>query len=218
MFGYYYIIISLTLLVTETMNKIIGYARISSGTGTQILDPQVEKLKQSGCDQIFSETISTRKLEKERPELMKCLASLRKGDTLKLCTLSRLGRTQTEVIQRLNDLQAEGINVITLDGLVNLEALGKFAPVLIGLLTGLNQVEREQIAERVQLSVDYRRRTGGNLGGRPKTSSKKEKLVVRLREEGESLRGIREQTGLAVATIRGILSRNQEPVGIGVAK
>ena len=200
------------------MNKVIGYARISSGTGTQILDPQVEKLKESGCDQIFSETISTRKIEKERPELMKCLQSLRKGDTLKICTLSRLGRTQTEVIQRLNDLQAEGINVITLDGLVNLEALGKFAPVLIGLLTGLNQVEREQIAERVQMSVDYRRRTGGNLGGRPKTSSKKEKLVVRLREEGESLRGIREQTGLAVATIRGILARNQEPVGIGVAK
>ena len=200
------------------MNKVIGYARISSSTGTQVLDPQISKLQESGCDQIFSETISTRKAEKERPELMKCLSSLRKGDTLKLCTLSRLGRTQTEVIQRLNDLQAEGINVITLDGLVNLEALGKFAPVLIGLLTGLNQVEREQITERVQMSVDYRRRTGGNLGGRPKTSSKKEKLVVRLREEGESLRGIREQTGLAVATIRGILSRNQEPVGIGVAK
>ena len=197
------------------MNKVIGYARISSSTGTQILDPQVQKLKESGCDQIFSETISTRKVEKERPELMKCLQSLRKGDTLKLCTLSRLGRTQTEVIQRLNDLQAEGINVITLDGLVNLEALGKFAPVLIGLLTGLNQVEREQIAERVQLSVAYRRKTGGDLGGRPKTSNKKEQLVVRLREEGESLRGIREQTGLAVATVRRIIAdAEQAKVGI----
>ena len=197
------------------MNKVIGYARISSGTGTQVLDPQVSKLQESGCDQIFSETISTRKTEKERPELMKCLASLRKGDTLKLCTLSRLGRTQTEVITRLNDLQAEGINVITLDGLVNLEALGKFAPVLIGLLTGLNQVEREQIAERVQMSVAYRRKTGGDLGGRPKTSNKKEQLVVRLREEGESLRGIREQTGLAVATVRRIIAdAEQSKVGI----
>jgi len=197
------------------MNKVIGYARISSSTGTQILDPQEQKLKESGCDQIFSETISTRKVEKERPELMKCLQSLRKGDTLKLCTLSRLGRTQTEVIQRLNDLQAEGINVITLDGLVNLEALGKFAPVLIGLLTGLNQVEREQIAERVQMSVAYRRKTGGDLGGRPKTSNKKEQLVVRLREEGESLRGIREQTGLAVATVRRIIAdAEQSKVGI----
>ena len=112
-------------------------------------------------------------------------------------------------------MQAEGINVITLDGLVNLEALGKFAPVLIGLLTGLNQVEREQIAERVQMSVAYRRKTGGDLGGRPKTSNKKEKLVVRLREEGESLRGIREQTGLAVATVRRIIAdAEQAKVGI----
>ena len=54
--------------------------------------------------------------------------------------------------------------------------------------------------------MEYRRRTGGDLGGRPKTSDKKEKLVLRLREEGESLRGIREQTGLAVATVRRILA------------
>ena len=196
------------------MNKVIGYARISSGTGTQILDPQISKLEESGCDQIFSETISTRKTEKERPELMKCLSSLRKGDTLKICTLSRLGRTQNEVICRLNDLQAEGINVITLDGLVNLEALGKFAPVLIGLLTGLNQVEREQISERVQMSVNYRRENNLSLGGRPKTSDKKEKLVMRLREEGESYRSIREQTGLGLATIRRIIADNQVEVKI----
>ena len=196
------------------MNKVIGYARISSSTGTQQLDPQVAKLQESGCDQIFSETISTRKTEKERPELMKCLSSLRKGDTLKLCTLSRLGRTQTEVICRLNDLQAEGINVVTLDGLVNLEALGKFAPVMIGLLTGLNQVEREQISERVQMSVQYRKDNNLSLGGRPKTSNKKEKLVIRLREEGESYREIREQTGLGLATIRRIIADNQVEVGI----
>ena len=196
------------------MNKVIGYARISSKTGTQIVEPQVEKLKESGCDQIFAEAISTRKEEKERPELMKCLSSLRKGDTLKLCTLSRLGRTQTEVICRLNDLQAEGINVVTLDGLVNLEALGKFAPVMIGLLTGLNQVEREQISERVQMSVQYRKDNNLSLGGRPKTSNKKEKLVIRLREEGESYREIREQTGLGLATIRRIIADNQVEVGI----
>ncbi len=188
------------------MNKVIGYARVSSTSGTQTVDAQVEKLKESGCDLIFSETISTRKAEQERPELMKCLASLRKGDTLKIATLSRIGRTQREVINRLNDLQAEGINLVTLDGLVNTEALGKFAPILIGLLTGLNEVERDLITERVNASVEFRRKTGGDLGGRPKTSEKKEKLVLRLRDEGESYRGIREQTGLGLATIRRIIS------------
>ena len=196
------------------MNKIIGYSRKS--TTTQTNAPDVDALKQAGCDMVFEENVSTRKAEKDRPELMKCLASLRKGDTLKLTSLSRLGRTQREVINRLHELQAEGINVITLDGLINTEALGKFAPVLIGLLTGLNEVERELTQERTIASVEYRRRTGGNLGGRPKTSNKKEKLVVRLREEGESLRGIREQTGLAVATVRKILERNQTEPVVGI--
>ena len=195
------------------MNKIIGYSRKS--TSKQINEPDVVALKESGCEIVFEENISTRKAEKDRPELMKCLATLRKGDTLKLTSLSRLGRTQREVINRLHELQAEGINVITLDGLINTEALGKFAPVLIGLLTGLNEVERELTQERTIASVEYRRRTGGDLGGRPKTSNKKEKLVVRLREEGESLRGIREQTGLAVATIRRILADN-EKVEVGI--
>ena len=197
------------------MNKVIGYARVSSATGTQTVDAQVAKLKESGCDLIFSETISTRKAEQDRPELMKCLASLRKGDTLKISTLSRIGRSQSEVINRLNDLQAEGINLVTLDGLVNTEALGKFAPILIGLLTGLNAVERDLITERVNASVEFRRKTGGDLGGRPKTSDKKEKYVLRLREEGESYREIREQTGLGLATIRRIIADN-EKVEVGI--
>ena len=194
------------------MNKVIGYSRKS--TSSQTNAPDVEALKQAGCEIVFEENVSTRKAEKDRPELMKCLASLRKGDTLKLTSLSRLGRTQREVINRLHELQAEEINVITLDGLINTEALGKFAPVLIGLLTGLNEVERELIQERTIASVEYRRKTGGNLGGRPKTSAKKEKLVLRLREEGESLRSIQDQTGVAVATIRRII-QDAEQIKVG---
>ena len=195
------------------MNKIIGYSRKS--TSKQSNADGVEALRQAGCEIVFEEIVSTRKAEKDRPELMKCLASLRKGDTLKLTSLSRLGRTQREVINRLHELQAEGVNVITLDGLINTEALGKFAPVLIGLLTGLNEVERELTQERTIQSVEYRRKTGGNLGGRPKTSAKREKLVLRLREEGESLRSIQEQTGVAVKTIRRIIADNEKAeVGI----
>ena len=195
------------------MNKIIGYSRKS--TSKQNNADGVEALRQAGCEIVFEEIVSTRKAEKDRPELMKCLASLRKGDTLKLTSLSRLGRTQREVINRLHELQAEGVNVITLDGLINTEALGKFAPVLIGLLTGLNEVERELTQERTIQSVEYRRKTGRKLGGRPKTSPKKEKLVLRLREEGESLRSIQEQTGVAVKTIRRIIADNQD-VMVGV--
>ena len=119
--------------------------------------------------------------------------------------LDRLGRSQVEVINRLNELQQQGIQVKTLDGLIDTSALGKLAPLVIGLLTGLSEVERSLIQERSKESVEYRRKTGGNLGGRPKTSNKKESLVIRLRSEGESYRSIQDQTGLALATINRII-------------
>ena len=190
------------------MNKIIGYSRKS--TLTQTNEPDVAALKEAGAEIVFEEKISSRKAEKDRPQLQAALNALRNGDELVITKLDRLGRSQVEVVNRLHELQAQGINVRTLDGLVNTSQMGKFAPLLIGLLSGLAEVERSLIQERTRESVEYRRQTGGNLGGRPKTAPKKEKLVMRLREEGESLRGIREQTGLAVATIRKILERNKE--------
>tara|TARA_Y100000589_G_C26840659_1_gene501835 strand:+ start:61 stop:636 length:576 start_codon:yes stop_codon:yes gene_type:complete len=186
------------------MNKIIGYSRKS--TLKQSNEADVVALKEAGCHEVYEEKVSSRKSEKDRPQLQAALATLRKGDELVITKLDRLGRSQVEVVNRLHELQAQEINVRTLDGLVNTKALGKFAPVLIGLLSGLAEVERSLIQERTRESVEYRRATGGNLGGRPKTTNKKEKLVLRLREEGESLRGIREQTGLAVATVRRILA------------
>ena len=190
------------------MNKIIGYSRKS--THSQTNEPDVAALKEAGAEIVFEEKISSRKAEKDRPQLQAALTALRSGDELVITKLDRLGRSQVEVVNRLHELQAQGINVRTLDGLVNTAGLGQFAPILIGLLYGLAEVERSLIQERTRESVAYRRATGGNLGGRPKTAPKKEKLVMRLREEGESLRGIREQTGLAVATIRKILERNKE--------
>ena len=123
--------------------------------------------------------------------------------------LDRLGRSQVEVINRLADLQEKGIHIRTLDGLINTRGLGRLAPLVIGLLTGLAEVERSLIQERTRESVEHRRKTGGNLGGRPRISERKERLVLRLRGEGESYRSIRDQTGVSVSTIQRIL-QNQE--------
>ena len=154
---------------------------------------------------VFQETISTRVKEKERPQLMAALAALDEGDELVVSKMDRLGRTQVEVVNRIHDLQEKGIHIRTLDGLINTRGLGKFAPVLIGLLSGLAEVERSLTRERTIESIQHRREKGQSLGGRPKTSNAKEGLVLRLRKEGCSYRSIREQTGLALSTIRRII-------------
>ena len=159
--------------------------------------------------EVFAEKVSSRAPLEKRHQLRACLETLQKGDELVVSKLDRLGRSQVEVINRLADLQEKGIHIRTLDGLINTRGLGRLAPLVIGLLTGLAEVERSLIQERTKESVEHRRKTGGNLGGRPKTSEKKERLVLRLRSEGESYRSIRDQTGVSVSTIQRIL-QNQE--------
>jgi len=183
--------------------KSIGYARVS--TSGQTTEGQFADLKKEGCCVVFQETVSTRVKEKERPQLMAALSALDEGDELVVTKMDRLGRTQVEVVNRIHDLQQQGIHIRTLDGLINTRGLGKFAPVLIGLLSGLAEVERSLTRERTIESIQHRKETGGNLGGRPKTNSAKEGLVLRLRKEGCSYRSIREQTGLALSTIRRII-------------
>ena len=144
---------------------------------------------------------------------MAALSALDEGDELVVTKMDRLGRTHVEVVNRIHDLQQQGIHIRTLDGLINTRGLGKFAPVLIGLLSGLAEVERSLTRERTIENIQHRKATGGNLGGRPKTSRVKEGLVLRLRKEGCSYRSIRDQTGLALSTIRRIIVE-QEVVAV----
>ncbi len=76
---------------------------------------------------------------------------------------------------------------------------------MIGLLSGLIEIERLKIIARTQESLNYRKETGGNLGKRPKSNNKQESIVRRLRHESYSYRSIRNQTGLALSTIRRII-------------
>ena len=182
------------------MARMIGYARCS--TASQSTDAQVAELKAAGCDRIFHEKVSSRVPEEKRIQLQAALAVLESGDCFCVSKLDRCGRTMVEVINRLDDLQSKGIHVKTLDGLLDTRALGKMAPLVIGLLTGLAEVERSMIVERTQESVEHRRKTGGNLGGRPGLEQVKKDHILKLRAEGNSLRRIKTLTGVSLSAVQ----------------
>ena len=183
----------------------IGYARVS--TARQDETQQVDALKAEGCDRVFHERISTTVPAIKREQLQACLKSLTPGDELVVAKLDRLGRTQVEVIVCLNALQQEGIFVRTLDGLINTKALGKMAPLVVGLLTGLAEVERSLIQERTRESIAHRKATGGDLGGRRKSYTPEQaELVKQLREAGDSLRTITKKANLSLGAVQRILA------------
>jgi len=115
--------------------KRVGYARVS--TQGQSLEQQLTVLNGAGCKVTFGEKVSSTVPSQKRQALQEALSSLETGDTLVVAKLDRLGRTQSEVVARLAELSDRGVYVETLDGLLNTGALGRMAPLVIGLLTGL---------------------------------------------------------------------------------
>ena len=87
--------------------RLIGYARVS--TSGQELNLQLDALKHAGCKKqhIFTDQISGSKAE--RPGLAECLKELKKGDTLIIWRLDRLGRSLRNLIDIVEQLQKRGV-------------------------------------------------------------------------------------------------------------
>ena len=88
----------------------IGYARLS--TDDQTLDLQRDALKRAKCRQIYEEHASGKTTI--RPELDACLKSLRKGDTLVVWRLDRLGRSLDDLIHLTTELRSRGVDLESL--------------------------------------------------------------------------------------------------------
>src|SRR5258708_14665283 len=89
---------------------LIGYARVS--TLEQDIALQVDALKKSDCDNIFDDTASG--ATTQRPGLTEALSYVRKGDTLVVWRLDRLGRSLRHLIHVIPDLEKRGIGVRSL--------------------------------------------------------------------------------------------------------
>ena len=108
--------LSLQTFRRSYMGKKIGYARVS--TGDQDLNLQVRELKAAGCKQVFTDRVSGSK--NERPGLDACLKTLKKGDTLVVWRLDRLGRSMQHLVNVVADLKGRGVGFKSLrDGAID---------------------------------------------------------------------------------------------------
>ena len=85
---------------------LIGYARVS--TTDQNTDLQKKALIRAECELIFEDTASGKNAQ--RSGLKKAIRRLRRGDTLMVWKLDRLGRSVRDLIDLVSALQAKGIH------------------------------------------------------------------------------------------------------------
>jgi len=157
----------------------IGYARVS--THEQNLDLQNDALKAAGCEKIFSDQISG--ATTIRPELEKAKEVLRKGDTLVVWRLDRLGRSLKNLIDWMSYLEKEGIALQSLHETIDTSTpTGK---LVFHLFAALAEFERNLIKERTLAGLSAAR-SRGKKGGRPKSlQADKIKIAIDLYNKKE---------------------------------
>ncbi|EOE5513054.1 recombinase family protein [Enterobacter asburiae] len=159
---------------------LIGYVRVSTNDQNTAL--QRTALECAGCELIFEDKISGK--TSERPGLKRGLKTLRKGDTLVVWKLDRLGRSMRHLVLLVEELRDRDINFCSLtDSIDTSTPMGRFFFHVMGALA---EMERELIVERTRAGLAAARAQGRVGGRRPKFTSEQWAQMGRLIAAGES--------------------------------
>jgi DNA invertase Pin-like site-specific DNA recombinase len=148
---------------------VYAYLRISTDKQT-IENQKYEVLKFADkinvtIDEWVEETISGTKKSKDRI-LGKVLESLKKGDTLIVTELSRLGRSLFDVMSILNDAMEKEVILYSIKEGYTLGA--NISSKVLAFAFGLSaEIERQLISQRTKEALQRRKAEGKSLG-RPK--------------------------------------------------
>ena len=91
---------------------IYGYARVSTkgqAKDGNSLEAQEKALAAAGATQIYKDAFTGTK--KERPELSKLLAVVKKGDKIVVTKLDRIARSAIQGMEMIDDLLSKGVSV-----------------------------------------------------------------------------------------------------------
>jgi DNA invertase Pin-like site-specific DNA recombinase len=180
------------------MGKSIGYARCSSYG--QDLELQIDKLKEYGCDKIYSEKVSGTRLDRE--ELSKALDYLREGDKLVVYKIDRLARSTYDLHRIARELHEKGISLVFIKEQLDFStATGKLMFTMLGAIA---EFERDLIRDRTAEGRARAKALGKHLGrkGKDEKAIKKAlKLYVERENNGLSISDIVKTTGVPKSTL-----------------
>jgi DNA invertase Pin-like site-specific DNA recombinase len=151
---------------------LIGYARVS--THDQTLHLQQDGLEKAGCDKIFTDTTSGAKTERKGFDA--ALNYVRKGDTLVVWRLDRLGRSLPHLIATMTNLEERGIGFKSLTE--NIDTTTSGGKLIFHIFGALAEFERNLIRERTQAGLTAARARGKN-GGRPRSLTARQLGIAR---------------------------------------
>lgn len=124
----------------------VGYIRVS----TQEQNTARQDAALDFCDVIFEEKISGKNMK--RPQLKEMLSSLREGDVVWITELSRLGRSNIDLLTIVEEIQKKGATLKSMKENIDLSsATGVFT---FQIFSAMAEFERSMIRERQREGID----------------------------------------------------------------
>jgi DNA invertase Pin-like site-specific DNA recombinase len=166
--------------------------------GEQNLDLQRDALTKAGCDKIFTDEMSGTK--SHRPGLMQALAFVRKGDTLVVWRLDRLGRSLRDLLARVEDLRLRAIDFKSLQE--SIDTTTPAGKLQFHIFSALAEFERDLIHERTMAGLRAARARGRKGGRKPQmTSDKLKAAALLMKDKTNTVKAICHTLGVSRATL-----------------
>lgn len=174
-----------------------GYARVS--TVEQSLDLQMSALSAAGCTDVLTDD-GYSGADFTRPGLTRLLRKLRRGDTIVVWRLDRLGRSLFEILKLIRNLNKRGVEFRSLS-----ESLDTSTPggrLLLHVLASMAEFERSLISERTRAGMAAARARGSQIGRRPAmTDAQRQDARHALADGSASVEAIARQYGIHPRTL-----------------
>lgn len=175
---------------------LVGYCRVS--TADQNLDLQKDALAKFGCEEIQQDVASGAK--SDRGGLKEAIKFLRKGDTLVVWKLDRLGRSLRDLINIVNELEQRHISFVSLQE--NIDTRTGNGKLFFHIFGALAEYEREIIRERTKAGLSAAR-ARGRTGGRKRamTDEQIEQARAMMSNSKLKIKAICQTLGVSKATL-----------------
>ncbi|MEG3973662.1 recombinase family protein [Microcoleus sp. herbarium8] len=153
---------------------LIGYARVS--TREQDNEAQIDALEKSGCELVFKEKASGSRWD--RPELLRLLDQLRKGDVVVVWKLDRLSRSLKDLLMLMEKIAGAGAGFRSLTESIDTTSAG--GRMMMQIVGSFAEFERAMLRERTRNGLDAARIQGRIGGRRPKLKEGQKAEILSL--------------------------------------
>ena len=159
----------------------------------------------------YKETASGVKLDRVERRKVLALAQRHEIDAVLVTELSRWGRSTTDLLATLKELEARRVSLVALNGMA-FDLTTPHGRMMATLLAGIAEFERELIQERIRSGIAAAKARGKRLGRQPGQRPKSDRLapkVLALIAQGRSYRLIGREVGLSKNTVADIVRRSR---------